>query len=509
MISIEQVLTATPVVLEKVPASFNLADKANPILNGLNLTTAKLLEKYTLNNIATDLPKNTEGADSEHSELLEATAERIAAAVRSSLTAIKERVIPSCDVVEENIIKIGNLSNIYDLIFNKLYLKFNYISQSLFESYLFPSSIPEQYRDGVAFTTSNLTDLGHWPQKDYDEIISLIKPAMQYPEFYNALNDRASVMAAWNSIGRPVDWLKTFNDTISPAMAQVKFTDLNKLVILVLLINRFVADDDPVKGVTNIDLSTYRQKLLNTKRFLEAVLFHFKKRYQVGLVNGLNVNQSEVKYEKCVDDRSPFFGSTVASGGVEIVYTEAISDFISNSDEYSLSTIVLGIVISTQNKVKPPCDTLLDNLKFYTDTATQYAMSLKNTVANNGKIAVAKAVKDSIHQLAHSELWKDFLSQHASSQNLAWELEKRLNENGDINKTLMIPNVYQKIQAGELRVANTQVAVVFAKALGVPIAAEILSRNMNNGHAFSEEKQRKMLAKSLAHYIITTLLKKA
>lgn len=504
MISTEHVLTATPVVLEKIPATMRLSKNANSIVHGLDLSTAKWLDKYTLSNIATELVKNTAGEDSEHSELVNLTTAKISTAIRTSLTAIRERIIPSCDVIEQNIIKMGNLSNIYDLIFNKLYVKFHFVSQALFDSHLFPQAVPEQYRDGVGFTTANITELGQWPQKPYEEIKALLQSAAHYPEFYDVINDRDSVLAAWNSLGRPVDWLKTFNDVITPAGVLAKFTDLNKLVALTLLVNRLVADDDPVAGVTGIALSDYRKKLLNTKRFLEAVLFHFKRRYQVGLANGLRVDQSDVKFEKCVDDRSPFFNALVASGCVEVVYTESLSDFIANSDEYSLSTIVLGIVIATQRKRTPPCDTLLDNLKFYTETATQYASELRYTVGENGKIATAKAVKDSIHQLAHSELWKTQLQPYG--QNLAWELEKRLTEAGGIVETLMRPDTYQRIQAGELRVANTPVVVTFAKAAGYPIAATILAKNINNTSGLNEQQQRKLLAKSLAYYVVSTLL---
>lgn len=504
MISTEQVLTATPVVLEKLSGEVNLAKRANPIVHGLNQSTAKWLEKYTLSNIATDLPKHTAGVDSEHSELLALTTNRISESIRASLRAIRERVIPSCDAIEHNIIKMGNLSNIYDLIFNKLYLKFHFISQTLFDSHLFPQTVPEQYRDGVGFTTANITELGTWPQKSYEEIKALLQSATHYPEFYDALNDRDSVLAAWNSLGRPVDWLKTFNDVVTPAAIGVKFTDLNKLIALTLMVNRFATDDDPMVGVTGVSLSDYRAKLLNTKRFLEAVLFHFKRRYQIGLANGLSVDQSDVKYEKCVDDRSPFFNAYVANGGVEILYTESLSDFFANSDEFSLSTVVLGMVVSTQRKRRPPCETLLDNLKFYTEVATQYANELRQIVSENGKIATAKAVKEAIHQLAHSELWKPLLQAHG--QNLAWELEKRLTEAGGIVDTLMRPTVYQRIQAGELRVANTAVAVVFAKVSGYPIAASILAKNINSTAVLSEQQQRKLLAKSLTHYIVSTLL---
>lgn len=503
MLRVEDVLTATPVVLEKVPKEFKLSEKANGIIQGLNASCMSI-DGYTLDNIAVKLPRNTKEG-SEHDLLMTQTVTKVAGAIAESLKIIKEYVIPSCDLIEKKIKEIGTIATLKDLIYAKLLLKFYNVPNTFFDSPLFPDQPDNDYGKGVLFSINNFTGLGSWPEKTYEEIIDLVSPASAFPELQAALQDQNSVLKAWKSLGNIPYWLNLSGIDIDARRVNTGIGSINTLIVLALIINKLSLDENPYPGVTNVSLDNYRLYLSRIKRFLETLLCYAKQRLTSSLANGLYLETSNIKLEVCTDNKSQFFGGEVLSGDVCVVYNDTIADFISNSDEYSLTSIVTGMLYADAKGMKAPAGDLISNFKFYKDVETQYSEPLKTKVIVNARNSAESKINVALNELANSAHWSDYLSEDGKYTNLTYRLEDLVKMNGGFLSQLLVDSVINDIRTDKLKVANTVVAPVLADVLGAPIAAEILRDNISNNQ-MSAEKQRKQLGKAVAKIVAKKLL---
>lgn len=503
MLRVEDVLTATPVVLEKIPKEFSLSEKANGIIQGLNASCVSL-DGYSLDDIATKLPANTKEG-SEHDMLMNETITKVAGAIGESLRVIKDCVIPSCDIIEKRIKEIGSVATLKDLIYAKLLLKFYNVPNTFFDSPLFPSAPDNDYGKGVLFSVNNFTALGTWPEKSYEEILQFISPASSFPELQVALQDQNAVLKAWGSLGNIPYWLNLSGVDVDARRVNTGIGTINTLIVLTLIVNKLTLDDNPYAGVTNVGLENYRLYLGRIKRFLETLLCYAKQRLTSALANGLYLEAHNVKLEQCVDNQSQFFGGDVLSGEVCVVYNDTIADFISNSDDYSLTSIVTGMLYAEAKGMKPPAGDLINNFSFYKDAELQYSEPLKTKVIVNVRNSASNQINTALHELANGVLWKDYLSEDGKYPNPAYRLDDLIKLNGGFINKVLVDSVIDDIRTDKLKVANTAVAPVLADVLGAPIAAEILRDNMNNGQ-MSAEQQRKLLGKAVAKVVARKLL---
>lgn len=503
MIRIEEVLTATPIVLEKLPKNFSLAEKANGIILGLNQSSIKATG-YTLDDIATELPKITE-KDSEHDVLVKEVTERVAGTISSSLKIIKDFVIPSCDHIEKRIKEIGSASTLKDMIHSKLLLKFYNVPNSFFESPIFPNAPDEDYSKGILFSVTNFTNLGQWPELGYEEILDLISPATKYPELKSTLEDKNSVLKAWNSLGKIPYWLELSGTDIDVRSVETTIDKINPLIVLTLILNKLNLDDNPFPGVTGISLDNYRTCISRLKRFVSTLLSFSKDRLANRLAKGVYLETKDIKLEVCTDTQSQFLGADVLSGQVCVVYNDDVSSFIANSDIYSLSSIVTGMIYANQKRIREPNSDFISNFDFYNQLNNEYTESLKTKVIVNSRNAAARQLNLAINELANGDLWGDYLSEEGKYVNLTYRFEDLIKANGGIANQLLADNVVDDIVSDRLKVANTSVAPVLADVIGAPIAAEILRDNINNGQ-ISAEEQRKLLGKAIARLIVRKLL---
>lgn len=506
MIKTNDVLTATAVVVEKIPAQFKLSDNVNPIITGLN-TACVSASGYNLDNIAVQLPEHTK-EKSEHTELVDTTVTQVSAAIRDSLGLIRTHVIPACDNIENKIKNIGKTDSIIEMILSKLVIRFNYIPTDFFASPVFPNQYDENYQRGMKFTTSNLKMLGNWPEKTYEEIRAYISAVGSYPELHFALGDKHAMEGAWKTLSGDNYWLHLTGESVDPTTIDITPNKVKTLVALSLIVNKLVTDDDPYPGVTNIGLDEYRLKLRRVKGFLNTLLYLTKRRYTNSMPNGLMLEERDIKLERCEEKDSPFYGGMVLSGYVNVTYEDTISNFFSNSDDYSLSAIIVGMLYARANKILLTGANLIERLPDYKKAEEDYVKSIKPYVLKNTRIGAGAKLKEAFFELADGQ-WKEVLINinGGDSRNLPYVLEKCVTERStDIIAYLTSPGVVNRIRDGKLRVANTPIAAVFASVLGSPIAAEILRDNISE-EEIPPERQRKILGKAVADCVIRRLLK--
>lgn len=503
MIKTETVLTATPVVLKVLPEDYSLHDHVGNVVKGLD-EIAAAYGRYTLDNIATALPVATHD-ESQHELIMAECTTKIAGAIRQSLNAIKTYVIPSCDKIEKAIKSVGGEHTTEDLMFAKLYLDFVHIGNEFFESPVFPDAPDAGYGSDVLYNVENITKLGIWPELSYSDILDYIPEANNYPELVGALSDSDAVQQAWKALGKPSYWLGTVGSSLNAKNVEV-VNHLKPLIVLTLLVNKFASMEDPAKGVTDISLEEYRAKMNSTKRFLNTVLYYTRRRLGLALAGGIVTIKNDLKFEECTDYKSQFFGTHVLNGGCTVVYNDSIAEYFAHSPTYSLSEIAVGMLLSDAKGMRPKAVGFLANVPFYDGVVKTYIKDLSIAVNRNIDVSSKKAITHAIGELANSPLWAEYLSQEGKYKNLGYRLEDLLKEHGGIIDMLCVPGINKRIRCGELCVANTEASVVFAKAIGAPIAAEILRKNISSEH-LSIERQRKVMAKAITHYIVNMLTK--
>lgn len=504
MIKVETVLTATPVVLEKIPDSRSLYDEMGKVIQGLD-DICRAANVYTHDNIATRLPDSTHN-DSQHELIMATVTTKISAAIRQSLEAVKTYIVPSCDKIEQAIKDVGGSHTTEDLMFAKLYIDFIHVGDDFFTSPVFPDAPDEKYGNDVLFSTDNIVNLGVWPKLDYASILDIIPEANDYPELVGALSDSNAVEQAWAALGQHSFWLGTTGKELNAKNVSVT-TELKSLIVLTLLVNKFASLEDPFNGVTEISLDDYRRKIESTKRFLNTVLYFTRRRLAVAMASGVAVVKSDLKYDKCTEEQSQFFGTDVLNGGCQVIYGDVVAEFFANSQNYSLSEAIVGMLVSEAKGTISKSTGFLTNTPYYTGVAKTYIKDLSMAVTNNITVSTKKAITRAINELANSPLWAEMLSEEGKYKNLAYRLEDLIKEKGGIIEPLLVPSINKRIRCGELCVANTIVSVVFAEVLGLPIAASILRNNISSEH-LSVMQQRKRLAKAITRYVVESFIKK-
>lgn len=504
MITRNVVMTTTPIVLNTLSSDVQLLNGANDLVIGLTKECANP-EGYTLSNIVESLHTTTQ-RNPDHEALSEYCESKIVDKFKDTFNKIRQNVIPACDILETEIKKSGSLATIEDLIFAKLLVDYQYVPTSLLSCSLLTENSDSVYQRGVSFDTSNLTNLGNWPGRSYDDIVKLINVVKHYPELAGVINNPDTVMGAWKALGHPVDWLKTYGEYLDIGKVNLSFKDLSKLIVLTLIVSRLVSQDDPLEGVTGITLENYRSKLKHARNFLTALLSETITRWQKKLSSGMFIDDNVV-YEKCTETESLFFGEKVLSGTVTVLYNDSISNLFYQDEKHNFSDTILGILFSAQTKRTPPKDQFIDNLDFYNSQAQEYRVALTVAVNTNFQGRITKACQEAIYKIAQTPEWQACAKvAYPDYLDMTKALEKRVQALGGFGPWLRDKAMIARVVDGEIKLANSHVGGFMARVFGLPLAEKILLEGVKGDKCATVAEQREVLTKSVINVIVRSLL---
>lgn len=507
MIKQDVVLTATPIALERIPQTFRLFDKVNPVIQGLS-STALSMEGYTLNDIATKLPENTDG-ESEHTQLQAASVDRIAPVIRQSLSAISHYVIPTCDTLEKALKQCPDRNRLIDYVFNSFQIKPLVLDRNLLNSIVFDIEPDSDLLNGMLFTpaVSTNTHSIQFPELTATEIRALVKESLSYPEIAEVFEDNEIVESAFRTIWNTNYWLyKGNHKQIDVRSIEIDADDLYKLIAMNVILFKLDSDEDPIGDLTGIDLETYRRHISSLKRFIKTLMITTKRRLNIFMDQGLSILNRTATFDLNTDEYSPFNGTKVISGSVNVFVSKEMAEYFNNSEEFSLTEMTLGLVLNgfSFGEVAKQSN-IVERFPSLTTTVQNYYQTLSNALNKNIRVAAKQIIQDTIISLANGPVWKDYLDSLEGTSNTN-KLEKILNTGGEnYNEMLTSPHFIGEVISGRIRIANTMLAVRISNGIGAPIAAEILENNLNEDCS-CEEKQRKVLAKSIAKVVIKKLM---
>lgn len=503
MIKQETVLTATSIVLERVDNSVSISDSCGPLIHGLNQSVLSL-EGYTLDNLATDIPKNT-GEGSEHTVLIEESANSISAIVRASLGVIGTHIIPACDALENTLKDLYSKNQTIDYIFRELRITPTYLNIDLLKSPVFQIEPDSEFQSGVGFNT-NTTKMGTWPELSAPEIANLCKEALSYPEIVEVFSNEEDVKRGYSAIHTLPYWLFKNTDVTRVQDVKLEVKDLHRLIVTSVILHKLDSMEQPLDGVDGITLEDYRANISRLKRFVKTVLYRARTTLEIFAQRGIEIVNDETKYEVCKDEYSPFTGLKILTGEVEVVYTKEIEDFFESSTEASLTEVVAGMALLRKANSDASGDNFLGRVSGYMGAWKTYLQNVDAGLVGNIRRVGTQRIGETLKRIANEGVWKDFLDNAEGGMANVVKLQNALNAAGGYAEVLTSPSFIADVIDGRKRVAGSIIAPRLAKVLGVPLAEKILIENINEDCS-CQEKQRKALSRAMVKVVLEYMMK--
>lgn len=506
MISQNNVLTATSLVMNNNLGNYDLSQNYGDFILGLN-TAVSSLDGYTLDNLATELPENTKG-ESEHSLYLNAGAERLAKTIRLSLGVIKDYISPICRSLDEEIKRFQSVEQIQERLYRNVRISYVDINPSIFDSAFYPQAPNERYSSNVTANTEFFY-LGEFDTRSGEEISAFITPSVPVPELEPYLNDHDLCSTVWNDLrygsgeGTAWDLFGTHgkDGIIHPNNVSLSMKRLKRLIIASLILSKLKVNEDPIEGLRNITLDDYRRNVSVLKSVVDHVLFRIRNHYQANLKSGLYIEINNTEFNE----------EGVFRGDVTVGYSDITMDYFSNSDDYSLTDVLFGyLLIQHSGKDLALLGDVISNVDAINKVAQQYFSAQITRLVNDQKTEILGEVKAVLKRMTQKDgILHDFINatrkENETQDNNYWLLNQFDKHGGCLEMFTHVPFI-DSVVSGEQQVINTKFSVVLAEVLNTPIAAKILKASLE-GECGCQETQRKNLTKAIIKVILDTLKK--
>ncbi len=497
MIKQSTVLMATPIALAATAKGLDLHANVGDIIKGLNETTANA-GGYTEANIATDLPAFTAGSP-DHTEALDVVTDLLADRIRAGLNTISKRVKPVLKCIEDEFKQVMDAGNVTDTIFGAVNVEAVNIEPAFLKSPFFPKAAPATFADINTVKTSDLIR-GTFPRMEGADLVELI--AVDVPELRTFFANPAEVKRVYEALFVE----KYYYEVVSPdaidngvininAGNNFRFGNFRPMVIASLLLNRLVANDDPLDGVTGVSLEEYRAGLAITRDLLATLMFRFGQIWETRAAAGVVILDEGVSLTRKLGN------TMLLEGNLVVGYNNAVLEMFADAEALSLSEFAVGYCYAKARGYRPKDiitdrDQICDAWKEYCGDIKLALITAKSSMA----LAAYTRVLEGLYQKEEFKPAIDAMNDGTiPSQRLATRVAASIDPNLFFQNTALLDSIIK----GENSLMNTPLAAVLAGAFDSPIAQEILTINAQNKPG-SIEQQRKALSSA----IITVILKR-
>lgn len=503
MITQQTVLMATPIALLATERGIDLHENVSDVIKGLNECTANI-RGFTEDNIAIDLPEYTKAVD-EHTIILEEATTIIADRIRGALNLISKTVKPILKDVERRLRSEIDPGNVSDTIFSYLNVEMVNIEPSFLNSPFYPSSVPSNFADSATIKLDQLL-MGVYPSMTGEELVEMI--AVNVPDLATFFSSPTEVKRVYDSFFIEKNWYELFDGaSIKQGAADLSnylnygFGNFRPLVIGSLLVNKLVAMDDPIDGVTGVSLDDYRTSLRVTRDMLNTMLFKFKQIWETRAAAGVVIIDEAVRFENA--DYGNLVDHQVMRGKLLIGYNNAVLNMFADKEEMSLSEFAVGYVYAKYREYK--VRDIITDKETVCDAWIEYCGDLRAALTIR-KNSIAKRIFCQVLEgLSAKEEYSDFIDiidEHIhASQRILSRVQQHIELELFFNNIPLLDAVIRE----ENSLMNTVLASTLAGAFDSPIAQEILAINAATP-AGTLEQQRKHLARSIDAVILNRLI---
>lgn len=500
MIKQTTVLMATPIAALATAKGIDLHERASDIIKGLNETTAAAAA-YTEENIAVNLPAFT-SSNPEHTEAMDATTDIIASRIRAGLETISKRVKPVLKAVEMEISNQLDANNVVDTIFGAVRVEAVNIEPAFLKSPFFPKAAPATFVDINTVKTSDLLR-GAYPQMTGEELVELI--AVNVPELATFYSNPSEVKRVYDSLFVE----KYYYDVVSAGAIQdgvininagdnFRFGNFRPMVIASLILNRLVAMEDPLDGITGVSLDDYRASLIITRDLLSTLLFRFGQIWETRAAAGVVILDEGVQLGKKLGN------TQLLEGTLTVGYNRAVLEMFADAESLSLSEFAVGYCYAKARGYRPK-DIITDR-DVICDAFREYCGDVKLALITDKSKVAAAAWSRVVESLYTKEEFKEAIDAMEDGTIPSQRLAQRVAQHIDIGLFFQNTALIDSVIKGENSLMNTPLAAVLAGAFDSPIAQEILTINAQNKPG-SLEQQRKALSRAIITVILKRLIK--
>lgn len=503
MITQQTVLMATPIALLATEKGIDLHEHVSDVIKGLNECTSNI-RGFTEDNIAVDLPDYTKDVG-EHTEVMEDVTTIIADRIRQALGIISKTVKPILKKVETQLRSEIDPGNVSEQVFNYVNVEMVNIEPSFLNSPFYPSEIPANFA-GVPSVKLDQLLMGSYPDMSAQDLVELI--AVKVDDLATFFANPEEVKRVYDTFFVEKQWFELFSgSSVSNGSVNLNdysnypFKSFRSLVIGSLILNRLVANDDPIDGVTGVSLEDYRTSLRLTRDLFSTMLVKFKNIWEDRAAAGVVIISDGVKLENA--HWGNLNGVNVLSGKLLIGYNNAVLDMFADREEMSLSEFAVGYVFAKLrgNQVRDIItdrETVIAGWLEYTSDLRAALITRKSEIARR----VFVQVLEGLHADEAYSTFIDTIDEAITpSQRILGRVQQQMELSAFFANTKLIDAVVE----GENSLMNTVLAAVLADVFESPIAKEILVVNAT-APAGTIEQQRKHLSAAIDSVILNRLI---
>lgn len=504
MIKQTTVLMATPIALVAAETGTDLHERAGDIIKGLNECTQDIVS-FTPENIAQELPDYTRLVP-EHTEVLDATTTVVADHIRNALYTISKTIKPVLVETQNRFKDAISPDSAAEEILRYVDMRLVNIEPAFFNSGFYPKAPANTFKEVAAIRLDSLLK-GTYPEMSGEELLELIY--VDYPDLAPYFANPNEIKKVYDSLFIEKNFYHIFNaDAIKDGVANInsavnyRFDSFNTLVIASLILNKLVMSDAPLDGVTGVSLDDYRASLHQARDMLTTMLYQFKVIWETRAAAGIVILDNGISASP-VRDVTTMIPNAI-TGQVTVGYNNAVLEMFANSDELALSEYVIGYLYAKKRgyQVKDIITDktiVVDAWKEYLGTVSAAMIVNKGTIANKIFSQVLSTLSMTEEFLPIVEIMEDSVPPNQ-------RIHARISKQMDLTVFFNQPGLLDAVVRGNNSLMNTHLAVVFADALDVPVAKEILEYN-NATPSSSVEHQRKLLTEAITRVIVKRLIK--
>ena len=359
--------------------------KAKPLIAGLNEVSFGSAG-YTPA-FRTEIPQVT-GETSSHSQILDATSDRLAEVIRGGFDMIKDFGVPYAKALASELSLLYTSDRLHWLSFSRLSYNYVNVDDPFFGSQIYPTEVKNSSLDFSNISLEVMTRL----QFDYpslEDVKAYVNTS--HPDVVEILgSDEFDLARAAGSIGDLYNLTEIFHCNNSVFnFSTIKCLEINRLLKMYVVLTKMVTDENPVKWLAGGKLSDYREFV--------NLLWNGMTRYLISLkqiataYKSRTVAVSELDVVRLADhSNSDYEGAKFISGSVQIFYTTQALETLEQHG-ISFNEWLIAIQFARFNKVDLNPVTMLSSPEVVKEWAGAYYKSIDSALTAKAKTLFIKA----------------------------------------------------------------------------------------------------------------------
>lgn len=503
MIKQSTILIAQPIAEKLIAEKKSLAKRAGGLIESLNSESWGPFP-YLPEQAAVQIPEGTK-ANADHGWLLSEQSNGLSDAVNRCFSQITTYLKPFAKSLTNRIYEATDFdSDGVRVIYDSVNIQYSKLDDAFLNSILCPNELPTQAIDYSSIPLSGLklpgelqgTTKEKWDEYlalksgDYDYVFKEYSPWRFFLEFIQG-NE-------WSDV------FKTTSNTVDITSAGSGGSNLSALITGYFIFSRLKADDQPLEGLTGVDLATYRQYINRVHSYLTAGLVFAKRYYESLAPQGITIISSSLKKTK----GGWLPNVELVTGNINIGITKAgLDKFSAKYPDYAISEIIIGKAYGTVFQ-----DGAVGNLVNDAEKFNTLFQTYKSEIIN----AVGLHLKNILFGVVNSELNK-FQAANPSV------VEKLPVKNGALPYQILSSSLEEEVQAfcvdyvvsverrkipADRFILGSALITEFAYKLGMNLAGDILRfSTLKVVGEFSEVRKRELLTEAVVKALVVNLLK--